>query len=309
MNRPAPNPARPRSFVRPGPTFGPSRARPLAPSPSPVSLRVLAALGFVVVALAAPEASAQSRFGLELDFGGQFPLSPSVRSVVSLDSETDVGQQAVGVPRLADRLNRPGFALGATALVSTLEIRYRFERFAWRGARVRCVGDRQAQQLPNGEIDDAEVRYDCGVQAFDVTLPGEDGSALGMHHLSVGPRFYLRRDARTTIRDGEVVERNRARIYGLPFAGFTLAQQQDPGLGPQLRAGVNLGAGGGLEFPLDRRVALALDARYTLSMVGGSSSPNARAGRAIAAERNVLGALMDVYHRVGLNLGIRIDFR
>ena len=113
--------------------------------------RAAVAFALVVCVTLLPSlARAQSRFALELDIGAQAPLSSSVHNVVSLDTEAESGDAAIGTPRLSNRQNSLGLHLGFTALVSTLEIRYRIEGFSWRGARTVCVGDRQARQLPNG---------------------------------------------------------------------------------------------------------------------------------------------------------------
>jgi hypothetical protein len=279
-----------------------------------MSLRTLqtriAALSFAVIAAAGAPVQAQSRFALELDLGFDQPLSPSVHDAVLLsDAESGETSASAGTPILVNRLNRPGFHVGVSALISTLEVRYRFERFAWRGARALCEGDREAARLPNGEVEDAEVVYSCTRPGERISVPGDEEGALTFHHVSVGPRFYLRRPQRSVVRDGVLVERDRTRLYGILNGGVTLAGYEDPNLGRRLKPGLNAGAGGGAEFQVDRRISIAFDVRYTLSMVAGSSSPTVRAGRAAANDRNVVSALFDVYHRVGANLGFRFDFR
>lgn len=254
-------------------------------------------------------AVAQSRFALEVDVGAQLALSPSIHRVVSLDVEAADGATATGTPRLSDRLNSPGLHIGVTALVSTLEVRYRLESYGWRGARTRCVGDREAQLLPNGEVADAEVRYRCSDDGERIDFDVDTSSALVFHHLSVGPRFYLDRRPRAVTRGGATFERPRTQLYAVPFGGFTLAQYVDPNLGRQLRGGLHLGAGAGAEIPLERRFSFVVDLRYTLSLVGGAAAPSARARRAIADQRSTFAALLDSFHRVGVNVGLRFDFR
>lgn len=262
----------------------------------------------LLLLLAFPAAvNAQARFALELDVGGQLPLSPSRHGLVALDVNSGSGDTTVGIPRLSNWTNTLGLHLGVSALVSTIEIRYRIEGFAWRGEKPLCQGDRPATELPNGEVEDAEVRYVCS-DAERVPLP-DSTRVLRMHHLSVGPRFYLRRRPRLVVRDGLTTERLRTQLYAIPFVGFTLAQYEDPHLGPRLRSGFHFGAGAGAEIPLERRFSLVADLRYTASYVGASASAQARARRAIATGRGPFGALFDGFHRLGLNVGLRFDFR
>ncbi len=276
------------------------------PALAPVSNLVLAAVALLMLTF--PSAvHAQARFALELDLGGQLALSPSRHGLVALDVDSGAGDTAVGTPRLSNWTNTPGLHLGVTALVSTMEVRYRFEGFGWRGERPLCVGDRLATELPTGEVDDAEVRYNC--QTGDRVDLADSTRALRMHHLSAGPRFYLRRRPRVVVRDGLTVERERTQLYAIPFLGVTLARYEDPHLGPRVGGGFHVGAGAGAEFPLERRISLVADLRYTASFVSAAASAQARARRAIATGRGPFGALFDGFHRVGANIGVRFDFR
>jgi len=98
-------------------------------------------------------------------------------------------------------------------------------------------------------------------------------------------------------------------LFLLGGGGVTLATYRDPNLGAVVRGGVHVDAGGGLELPVEQRLWVTAELRYTMTAVGGQSSPSARSGRAVATERNVLGALADISHRVGVGLGVRFDFR
>lgn len=265
-----------------------------------------------LLCLWAPSLSAQSQFGLQLDLGGDLALGPTMRSVVSLDTEADSSDESVGIPRLSDRRNRVGIHAGVTAHIGNLAVSYRFERFAWNGARVRCIGDRDAQQLPNGEIEDAEVRYDCDVPREIITYRSEDQRALVMHHLIIGPRFYLRQRARLLTTSGEDApedKRRPARVFGTAGGGATIAQYEEPNLGRTSRFGFNLGGGGGVELPIDRRLSVGIELRYMLSMISVPTSSSSSAGRAVATQRNVLVALLDPVHRATVNFSFRFDFR
>lgn len=256
----------------------------------------------------AVDVGAQSRFGLELDLGADAPLGPTMRSVISLETQPEAGDEAVGVPRLSNRRNRVGVHAGLSAHVGTLEVEYRFERLAWNGARVQCVGDREARQLANGEVEDAEVRYDCEVANDRIAYDGENERPLLFHHLIISPRFYLGSMASVLSEDDDS-KRAPPRPFATVGGGLTVAQYDEPNLGATTRAGFNVGGGAGVEFPIERRLSIGIDARYILSLVSAPSSPSASSGRAVATERNVLGALMDPVHRIGLNLTFRFDFR
>ncbi|MFT6400372.1 MAG: hypothetical protein ACJAYU_005143 [Bradymonadia bacterium] len=276
-------------------------------------MRAIASLALAtLLCLSAATANAQSQFGLQLDLGGDIALGPTVRSVVSLDTVADSGDESVGIPRLSDRRNRVGLHGGLTAHIGSLAVAYRFERFSWNGARVQCIGDRDARQLPNGEIEDAEVRYDCDGPREIITYPSEDQRALSMHHLIIGPRFYLRQRPRLLTASGDELpeeKRRPARVYGTAGGGATIAQYDEPSLGRTSRFGFNLGGGGGVEVPIDRRLSVGVEFRYMLSMISVPASSSASAGRAVATERNVLVALMDPIHRATLNFSFRFDFR
>lgn len=261
----------------------------------------------VLLALPPRAAEAQSRFGLGLSLGPTAPLSASLRNVVRLDVATVEESAVLGVPSLERWNNRLGFRGAATAHLGPVELRYTYERLGWRARAVDCVGDRLAAQLPNGEVSDGEVRYQCDGSPELITLRNDDLAPLRLHHLSVGPRIYLRRSPDVATQAADL--RPRAQFYAAMLAGPTLAQYTVPGLGGVLRAGGHVSVAGGTEIPVDRNLLLTLDVRYTLSFVGGSATPSARAGRAIASGRSVGGALLDALHQVGATLGVRVNFR
>lgn len=269
--------------------------------------RLLGPLLLAGLLLCPRAADAQSRFGLQLDVGIGLPLSASLHNVVSLEVTAEEGDTALGIPTLSRQTNRLGLHFALMAHLGTLEVRYALHRFAWNERLRDCVGDRNAQQLPNGEISDAEVRYQCANQPErEPILPGEL-APLVLHHLGVGPRLYLRRRA-LSLTEGRQAERT-ARLYAIVAGGLSVAQYRDTNLGRVARAGGHLSLGAGSEVRLDRSLALTFDLRYTLSFVGASSAPAARSTRAIAAGRNVVNALLDVYHQIGLTAGIRFDVR
>jgi hypothetical protein len=274
--------------------------------------RCAAAIRIALAALlvcVACTARAQSRFALGVDTGADVPLSSQVQNAALLPGATSEEGGATGLPLTVDRLARPGFHIGISAHVSILELRYRYERFAWRGARTACVGDRDAVRRPDGEIEDADVEYDCAVGGERITVPGESAAALNLHHLGIGPRFSTAIIPRARMRGGEIVERQRARVFGVFSAGPTIASYVDPNFGRVARFGAHAAAGGGTEIPLDRRLWLVFDVRYSVSLVASASPPSSRSTRVAAADRSVLAAIFDSGHRLAASVGIRFDFR
>ena len=253
------------------------------------------------------EASAQSRFGLQLDLGVGLPLSASLHNVVTLDVDAASESTESGIPTLSRQTNRLGLHTALMAHVGTLELRYSTHRFAWNERLRDCVGDRSAQRLPNGEISDAEVRYQCADEPERERFVRGELAPLVLHHLGAGARFYLRRQAATDV-EGRQSDR-AARLYAVTAAGVSAAQYRDANLGRVVRGGGHASLGAGTEVRIDRAFSFTLDLRYTLSMVGASSAPSARSTRAIATQRNVLNALLDVFHQIGLTAGIRFDVR
>ncbi|MCB9507555.1 MAG: hypothetical protein H6700_07120 [Myxococcales bacterium] len=261
------------------------------------------AVAAAILALAPAVAEAQARFAVAVDVGAAAPLSTSAQRVVSFAPAASTSSGDANVPLLSDRRNDIGFRFAATAIISSLEVRYDFARLGWRGARVRCRGEEPATQAPDGEIEDADVAYDCSVPNEVVRYAGEDETALQMHALDVALRFYMRR--RPAVTSG----RDLTRLYALVGPGLVLTRAEDPELGPRLRPGVRLSLGGGAEVPVDRRVALTFGVRYMPAIVAGAASTSARANRAVAADRGVVAALFDVSHTVTVAAGVRVDFR
>jgi hypothetical protein len=252
-------------------------------------------------------AAAQGRFGLGVALGPSAPLSAAARNVVRLDVAAVEADAALGIPSLERWSNRLGVRAAASAHLGPVEIRYSYDRFSWRERTIECVGDRLAAQLPNGEVSDGEVRYQCADNPESVTLRNDALPPLRLHHLSIGPRIYLRRSP--DMGDDPTSNRPRAAFYAAGLVGPTLAQYSVPGLGAILRAGGHLSIAGGTEIPIERNLFLTLDVRYTASFVGGAATPSARAGRAIATGRGVGGALLDGFHQVGATFGVRVNFR
>jgi hypothetical protein len=256
-----------------------------------------------LVSLAPSGSAAQSRFGLGIDLGVALPLNASIQNAARLQSSLDDADAQFGIPELLNRHNGVGFRLSLYAMLSTLEVRYRYQRLAFRFNRVSCVGDRLAERLPNGELADADVRYLCEGQARRESVASGTTSPLQLHHLSVGPRFYWRgrssvsRDATPT------------RLYAIVAAGPSIVIRDDDTGGAAVRPGGHLSVGGGLEVALERALFLTVDTRYTFTLFGGTASASERANRAIATGRNVLTALTDIFHQVELSVGLRIDFR
>ncbi len=252
---------------------------------------VVVVLCLATLCAGAGVAEAQSRVGAQVGGGVAAPLSTSHRLHASLP----VGSDAA-VPQLTDLFNNPALSIGAAFLLSSLEVRYAYQSFRFSSERQRCMGDIAASRRPDGEVDDAEVSYDCDISRDRISLTNVLRAPLRLHFITVGTRFYARRPA-------------QPRLYGVAAAGIVLSNAP---LNPEqrrIRFGFNVAAGGGVDFHLDRGVALFLDARYRLSVFGKPSSSSLSAGRALAADRRVIAAVVNTFHTFDVTAGIRVYFR
>ena len=258
---------------------------------SPLPPKLCACLVAVGALSLCVSAAAQSRVGAQVGGGVAAPLSTSHRLHASIPTGSDSG-----VPQLTDLFNNPAISIGAAFLLSSLEVRYAYQSFRFSGERQRCAGDSAAIRRPDGEIDDAEVNYDCTIPRERIPVTDELRVPLRLHFFTVGTRFYTRRPL-------------QPRLYGVAAAGVVLSNAP---LNPErrrIRFGFNIAAGGGVDFHLDRGVALFLDARYRLSLFGKPSSSSLSAGRALAADRRVLAAVVNTFHTFDVTAGIRVYFR
>ncbi len=138
-----------------------------------------------VVALWGASAACQQRFAAEVVGGAEVPLSSASRSNAVLPTGP---ADDPNVPVLVDYRYRAGARFGLRVLAGALEFGYGLERLSWSHAVVVCRGDREATVQTDGEIDDAEVRYDCSAarERRDDLAPSASGVVL--HTLSAGVR-------------------------------------------------------------------------------------------------------------------------
>jgi len=252
----------------------------------------------ILVGTPRPATAQVSRVAVEATFGGELPLSAFVHNAASLGTYTrddgTVGQTSL----LSDRSLSPGFEAGVGLLLSGFELRYRRQRFGWSRERQRCIGDRDVEELVNGEIDDAEVRYDCSIDRR-LDISGSDLEAVILHHIGAGLRFGAR-----ALRGFE-----RLKPYGVVAPGVTLTRFRDTPLRSGVRVGFHASAGGGFELELDRTVTVDLGLRYQLLVLPTTGGTSRSAGRAVATHDGVLGSVVDVSHIVGISAGVRINLR
>lgn len=267
---------------------------------------------FVAVALTAlfvsPLVCAQQRFAAEVVGGAEVPLSSASRSNAVLPTGP---ADEPNVPALVDYRYGAGARFGLRVLAGALEFGYGLERLSWSHAVLVCRGDREAQVLTDGEIDDAEVRYDCGIDRERRDDLAPDASAAVIHTLSAGVRLYARRrverDEETQADAGS--PRDGPALYAVVASGVSLTRSASDGTTGRVRPGLTLMLGGGLDVALDRTLSITFDVRYAVSGMARSGSTSATASRSVERGGTAIGTVIDVFHRLGATVGLRVDFR
>lgn len=278
--------------------------------------RALAGLVAACALLASPAlATAQDRFALELAVGGEFVAGPTLHHAVHLAGEQSAGATTEGTPQLEDRYVAPGLTGSLRVTAGSLEFGYELHRNAWTNARTRCVGDRLATRLPDGEVDDATVVYDCSVDA-DRDLATDELPAQTVHVIGGGLRFYGRPrratapgELRTALDASRMRFADRLRWYGVGGAGLALTTFDERTGTGRIRPGAALNAGGGLEFELDSRIRLVVDGRYRFAMLSRATSESRSANRAAVLDRGPVGAILETQHSFVFTMGVRLSLR
>jgi hypothetical protein len=269
-----------------------------------------------VFVLAAPTfALAQDRFALELAVGGEVVAGPTLHHAVHLAGEVSSGATTEGTPQLEDRFVAPGLTGSLRVTAGSLEFGYELHRNAWSNARTRCIGDRLATRLPDGEVDDATVIYDCSADA-ERDLATDELPAQTVHVIGGGLRFYGRPrrasapgELRTALDASRMRFADRLRWYGVGGMGLALTTFDERTGTGRIRPGAALAAGGGLEVELDSRIRLVLDGRYRFAMLSRATSESRSANRAAALDRGPIGAILETQHSFVITMGVRLSLR
>ena len=246
------------------------------------------------LALVVPNIVSAEAFSVGADVGVAVPLSSSVQRAprVDADSATTVG--ASGTPSLYWKRNGTGLRLGLTAVFSGVELRYALDSLPWAREDQRCIGDRDASVLGNGEVEDAAVRYDCS-HSVRHNLRSDNLQALPLHHVSAGLRLNVPGLA-------------RPRLYGAGALGLIFTPYSAFGSTGGYRFGMELTVGGGVDLDVVGPVTFNVDARYGFALIDSAASPEAGANRAVATGGNVVQALFDHYNWFTVTAQIRIKF-
>lgn len=261
-------------------------------------------------------ALAQDRFAIELGMGSEFAAGPTLHHAVHLTGEQTTGTVTAGTPELEDRFVAPGLTGSLRVTAGSLEFGYELHRADWSQGRRRCVGDRLTTRLPDGEVDDATVVYDCADVDAERDLEGDELPALTTHVFGGGLRFYGR--PRSTLNVGEQVTPDddgrtqfveRLRWYGVGSGGLVLTSFDERTGTGRIRAGAALAAGGGLELELDSRIRVVLDGRYRLSLLSRATSESRSASRAAVLERGPAGAIVETQHSFVFAIAVRLSLR
>lgn len=255
--------------------------------------------GLVVAGTWIPRtALAQAEFGWQIQGGGVQPTSAYVHNGIRLETAAAAseGEQRFS-PSLVDQYNRIGFRVGTALLFYPFEIRYDFTYLGWDRLETVCSGSSDAVILPSGEIDDATVSYRCGEEPISSSLSGQDLEPVQLHVISAGYRYYLP-DLGGWLRPFLAV------APGIALSTYT---DQAPDAGLDL--GFHLGGGLGLDIGLSQTFTLATEARYNLLVHSPPTRMQDAANRAVARGETSLEAVLDLFHYVTFDLGLRLDFR
>lgn len=257
-------------------------------------------------------AHAQTTFAVEVSLGGALPIGAAVQDAALLDAEIIEGQRT-GVPGLWRLYPGAGLQAGVRVVTGSSEFGYSLHTGPWSHARRFCEGDRTVQRLPDGELEDGGVRWDCGGPELRRGLASTSSASLLQHDLTVAQRFRLelnrgRDDEGLGIQQGGRIERYTA-LYAVVGGGLTLASWRVAGAGDRINAGVHVVAGVGMELPFSRSWGLVVDTRYRFVIRGSPATFSASSGHAVARDATVFAALADWSQQLGLTLSIRYTFR
>lgn len=256
-------------------------------------------IGIVIAALLLPGVSLAQEARVSMGVGGgvNLPLSVSERFVPRFQ---DFGTGTIqGQSYLVHQRPAPAMSLQLEALIRTMYIRYRFNRGGWIDDTLRCVPSSDntgsALLLPSGEIDDRSMLYDCSVDRHRVS-PDPDRRRRSTHHIVAGIEI-------------RAVERFRLIPYATVGGGMILTQYHPAAQGSSVRFGLNVQGGGGVYFPIDRNLSVFAETQYSLTLMGRGGNYSLRAGRAVAANKTVLSAVIDPQHAFDVMVGIRFRVR
>ena len=244
-------------------------------------------------------ASGQSRFGLQLDGGGALPLSDYVHSGIRLiGAPESEASGSIYTSNLVDQYVNFGFSVSGALLLDRYEIRYGFFRFPWDRVTTACSGIGEAIPLSNGEIDDATVTYDCGLDENqgNSTLSDSGFSPLNLHAISLGYRYPL------------ILFTDVTQIYGVGALGIGLSNYTDNQPEESTYSAL-LSLGLGSEIGLFQQVSLAVDVRYSGFYTGVDTRSQSASNRASARDEGVFRAALNAFHTISFTGGIRINFR
>jgi len=245
----------------------------------------------VALTLLAASASAQTRFGLQVQGGAIAPMSAYVHTELPSGTSVTAGERIT--PRLVDQHNSLGFQLGTTFLFGGLEIRYTFHRMGWDREVTLCEGTGEAVVMSTGEVDDSTVTYaDCVERSAG--LGGQGLASLTLHAFSLGYRAYL-------------VDAGRLQLYGVGAGGLGVSSYTHRHDENSVLAHVAAGVGSDLAITED--LSISVEGRYNLFLNGPPSRRQAAANRELAVGGNALTASVDAFHAFTVSLGVRLDFR
>lgn len=256
-----------------------------------------AAFGLALCLLGSPAQAQDARISLGVGGGVALPLSPSDRFVPRFADADVVGDR--GATLLTHYRPKTGMLLHLEALIGNLSIRYTFQNYGWKSDRIACRptegGNAQASRLPNGEFDDRQITYNCNV-GRDRIGAQDNRRSLSVHQISGATQFVA-------IQPRVIIP------YATIGGGLLLTNFQTANQNTAVRPGLSFLVGGGLRIPFDRNFSMFIETRYALHLMARGGDYSLRAGRAVAAEKTVLSAVIDPLHSLQAIVGLRMRVR
>ncbi|MEO1269308.1 MAG: hypothetical protein AAFX99_14485 [Myxococcota bacterium] len=249
-------------------------------------LAVTALVAMALGAVSPAHAQGRSKFAAELHIGLAVPLTNYVKNKTVLISDDNF-------PRIVDLTNESTFTnLSLIADIRDWELSITYRQFAWGESIIRYEGDRPAQELSEGDIDDAGVQYRELDPAQRTDEPLVSSNGLTLITFCVGQRFYL-------LDDGVF------HTYIPATAGLALAEVTNA-------SGYNFGAifatGIAADVIFSELVSFVVDARIHGLLTENASGVNQGAQNASATGGNIWSALTSGMAFATVEFGARFTF-
>ncbi|MBH22879.1 MAG: hypothetical protein CMH57_00195 [Myxococcales bacterium] len=246
---------------------------------------LLFAAPWLLIGATPTDANAQgrSKFALEFRVGFALPIEDYVETKTVLISEDNR-------PRIVDLTNEPTFAnFSLLADIRDIELSLSVRQFAWGDSLIRYEGDRPAQELSEGNIDDAGVQYTRLDPPITTDEPLVSSNSLNLFTICAGQRIY--------ILESGLFQAYIPATIGVSFAEVTSGSGNN--------VGVILATGVAADVVISDLIAVVLDARIHGMLTENASGVSQGAQNASATDGTIISALTSSMVFVTFDVGAR----